>query len=134
MDCNGLPCSSEVHLLGWLIGLPCKMKRQKLTIGSTLLFLLHQLFIALDIHFAWLDAYLDPLLFVPVTLGLTEFLIRTFFRTNFTIHLYTTLFFTGVFAFAFELVIPLKDARFTADVVDILFYFIGAFLFIRSSN
>jgi hypothetical protein len=88
-------------------------------------FAAHQALIGLGIHLTWADSYLDPLCTVPVILGLPSAFARRY-RADFALHWGSVIGFTAVLSWTFEAWIPGFDARFTADPLDAVAYFVGA--------
>jgi len=93
------------------------------------LFLLHQLTqYGLGWSLPWVDDYLDPLLCMPVLLGLLV-VDRGWLFGRPTIGLLETLVVTTALSALFELGFPRWEARFVADWRDVPLYFIGAMAF-----
>ena len=115
-----------LHCLDGLLG--CRLKRELPLLTCISLFGIHQWALHTQMYFTWIDSYLDPLLFLPIALGLAGWAVRIMapaFQWN------------GPFIFlawaagsiAFEAWIPAFDDRFTSDLYDVLAYGFGALLF-----
>ena len=67
---------------------------------------------------------------MPVVLGICLFLIRKFSRKEqLKISLFSAFSLAAFYSLYFELYLPEVTQRYTADVVDVLLYFTGAFAF-----
>lgn len=76
------------------------------------------------------SSYLNDLLCLPVVLGFCLFLIRKFSKKNrLKISLFSCLSLAALYSVYFEIYLPQVTERYTADPVDALLYFIGAFVF-----
>ncbi|WP_143544537.1 hypothetical protein [Salinimicrobium sediminis] len=76
------------------------------------------------------SSYLNDLLCMPVVLGICLFLIRKFSRKEqLKISLFSAFSLAAFYSLYFELYLPEVTQRYTADVVDVLLYFTGAFAF-----
>lgn len=92
----------------------------------------HQLFEkVLDIHFAFIDSFIDPLLLMPILLHLLLWEKRILFKRGAqfvfsTLQLF--LYFVLVSLIA-EYFFPIWDTGFTSDIWDIVCYGIGTLIF-----
>lgn len=76
------------------------------------------------------SSYLNDLLCMPVVLGICLFLIRKFSKNEqLKISLFSAFSLAAFYSLYFELYLPEITQRYTADVVDALLYFTGAFAF-----
>lgn len=76
------------------------------------------------------SSYLNDLLCMPVVLGICLFLIRKFSKNEqLKISLFSAFSLAAFYSLYFELYLPEVTQRYTADVVDVLLYFTGAFAF-----
>lgn len=76
------------------------------------------------------SSHLNDLLCMPVVLGICLFLIRKFSRNEqLKISLFSAFSLAAFYSLYFELYLPEVTQRYTADVVDVLLYFTGAFAF-----
>ncbi|MDX1601790.1 MAG: hypothetical protein R3209_01870 [Salinimicrobium sediminis] len=76
------------------------------------------------------SSYLNDLLCMPVVLGICLFLIRKFSKNEqLKISLFSAFSLAAFYSLYFELYLPEITQRYTADVVDVLLYFTGAFAF-----
>ena len=91
----------------------------------TAIFSLHQWQLG---HWEILDNYLDPLLTIPFMGGWGVWLMR-WFQRDFTWKWFNVIIFTIGISITFEWWIPSFDSRFTADIGDVVAYFLGAFGF-----
>jgi len=96
--------------------------------ACTLLFGLHQLGLLLWGQTWWfLDSFLDPLLAVPVLVGVPAATAGKLVRKTVPLPSYWIWAFALGLALLFECWIPTFDPRFTADPLDGIAYFLGAF-------
>ena len=96
--------------------------------ACTLLFALHQLGLMVWGKTWWLlDSFLDPLLAVPVLVGVPAAAAGTMLRRTVPLPAYWIWAFALGLALLFECWIPTFDSRFTADPLDGIAYFLGAF-------
>ncbi|CAI8381397.1 MAG: Uncharacterised protein [Owenweeksia sp. TMED14] len=98
---------------------------------SLIIFLGHQ--ISIQYHFSskYLDSWLDPLVFIPVSIGTTEYLFRLFY-SSFKVEPFFLYGYVVTVIIFFEIIIPLFDSRFTADFIDVIAYFIGAYAYSKT--
>lgn len=76
------------------------------------------------------SSYLNDLLCMPVVLGICLFLIKKFSRKKqLQISLFSAFSLAAFYSLYFELYLPEATDRYTADVLDVLLYFTGAFAF-----
>lgn len=76
------------------------------------------------------SSYLNDLLCMPVVLGFCLFLIRKFSRIEqLKISLFSAFSLAAFYSLYFEIYLPDVTERYTADVLDVLLYFTGAFAF-----
>ena len=104
-----------------------------------LLFAIHQFFQKiLGWNFIWLDSYLDPLLCLPIFMGLMLAERRYFLKKRnhnnvYTFSILETVVIAIVLSIIFEEGFPRWSDQFTKDYSDYFFYFVGALFFIFSS-
>lgn len=90
------------------------------------LFLLH-LPLQLPVFFS---AHLNDLLCMPVILSICLFLIRKISNKDaLRIPLFSAFSLAAFYSVYFELYLPEVTSRYTSDVIDVVLYFIGAFIF-----
>lgn len=100
------------------------MRAHPLYIAACILFILHQLLQRVwSVPLPWADQFLDPLLCMPILLGLLQWEQRLLYRRRLRTGDYWLL--TLVLALLFELVFPRLSSGFTADYRDALLYFAG---------
>lgn len=93
--------------------------------GCALLFGLHQLLQkGLGMAIPWADNYLDPLLCMPLLLGLFEWEQQRLFGRR-KLHLWEALVLTGLLSVLFECGFPRWSDRFTTDIWDVAAYYVG---------
>ena len=94
------------------------------------LFLLNSLLLKLFRMPAFFSSYVNDLLCMPVVLGVCLFLIRKFSKNKqLKISLFSVLSLAALYSVYSEYYLPKVTERYTADVVDVLFYFTGAIIF-----
>lgn len=94
-----------------------------------LLFLLHQISqYGLGWQVPWVDAYLDPLVALPILLGLLVFERRLLFGVH-RLDVGEVVIVTIVLAVIFEEGFPRWQPAFIRDRLDYLMYFLGSFYF-----
>ncbi len=99
---------------------------------SCSLFIIHQITQKLFLwNLTWLDSYLDPLLCMPILLGLILAERRFILKHNnmYTFSLFEVLVITLALGIVFEEGFPKWSNQFTKDYMDYFFYFVGALLF-----
>lgn len=86
--------------------------------------------------YVWpLYAYLDDLLCLPLTLGLILAVQRVYFRNQaMVVPVRHIIFAAAAFGFCFELLLPLYKPLYTADVLDVVAYTVGAIAFHQLMN
>lgn len=100
-----------------------------------LLFIGHQfLQKILDWNFTILDSYLDPLLCLPIFMGMMLFERRFFLKkikhnTVYTFSILETIVIATTLSIIFEEGFPRWSDQFTKDYFDYIFYFVGALFF-----
>jgi len=95
-------------------------------------FLLHQIVEKiLDVHFSFLDSYLDPFLCIPIMLTFLLFERRVFFRqgNTFVLSSLEIIVATIVMICISELLFPYLSSQFTADWHDAIGMFCGSVYF-----
>ena len=74
--------------------------------------------------------YLNDLLCLPVVLGICLCIIRKFSKNKrLQISLFSALSLAAFYSVYFEIYLPQVTERYTADIVDVLLYFLGAIAF-----
>lgn len=107
-----------------------------LFLSSLGLFLLHQVLQKmLLIRLSWADAYLDPLLAMPILLPLLNWErgmsnVKPF-RLLSTLHCWLI---TAYVSFVSEWIFPLLSPRFTTDPLDVVLFFAGTGLHLHKTN
>ena len=95
-------------------------------------FIIHQITQKLfSWNLVWIDSYLDPLLCMPILLGLILAERRFILRNNkvYTFSFFEILVITFILGIIFEEGFPTWSNQFTKDYLDYIFYFVGALLF-----
>lgn len=109
-----------------------KVLKNPVFLLSLILVLAHQLSQKV-LHFSFpiLDSFLDPLLCPPILLGLILMERRRLLNLeeNHTFSNIEIFIMTGTMALIFELGFPYFSSKFTADIWDVVMYFIGAVIF-----
>lgn len=103
-------------------------KQSLLILGSSLCFVLNQLLPYKQEHL-FLSSYFDDLCCMPIVLGLAQWLMRKWLGPNFALSGTMCVVATVLIAIYAEGIFPLIDSRFTADLLDVVFYAIGATAF-----
>ena len=104
--------------------------RHPLFITCVLLFCLNRVLEQAQVYVWPLYAYLDDLLSMPLTLGLILAVQRAYFnKQEMTIPVAHVVAAITAFAVCFELLLPLYKPLYTADVLDVLAYIVGAVVF-----
>ena len=107
-----------------------KSLRHPLFITCTLLFCLNRLLEQMQIYIWPLYAYLDDLLSMPLTLGLILAVQRAYFKDlTMTVPVAHVVFAVATFAIFFEFLLPLYREAYTADMLDVIAYAVGALAF-----
>lgn len=98
---------------------------------SFAIFLLNLLLLKLDLQLpTFFSSYLNDLLCMPVVLSVCLFIIRKINkRKNLKISLFSAFSLAALYSVYFEIYLPEVTTRYTADVVDVILYFTGAFIF-----
>ena len=94
---------------------------------ATAAFLVHQALLHFGRSIGWADSFLDPLCTVPVILGIPAFGVQRLLP-DWRLPWAHTLVFTALLAAVFEGAVPKFDARFTADILDVVAYALGGVL------
>ena len=106
-----------------------------LFLGCAFLYGLNSLFLKPVLDWLFFRHYLNDLLCLPLVLTLTIFVQRSLFnKPAYLLNRYQAGMAAAYFAFMFEGVVPLYNARYTADFGDVICYGFGAWLFIRFGN
>lgn len=80
----------------------------------------------------WIYFYVNDFLCMPIVLGICLAVLRVIKNTeNLYIPFGIVIGLTTYFAIYFEWLMPQVNDRYTADIVDVILYFIGALLFYR---
>ena len=98
---------------------------------SLFFFISHQIAIKYNFSNQLLDSWLDPLLFIPVLIGVIEIFIKSL-RDNFKLKPIIIYSFAAVSVILFEIIIPSFDNRFTSDLIDGLAIFAGTLIYLQS--
>lgn len=99
-------------------------------LSCTLLFCLNRALEQAQVYIWPLYAYLDDLLCLPLTLGLILAVQRAYFQhQSMTIPVRHIVLAVVAFGICFELLLPLYKPLYTADIVDVLAYILGAIAF-----
>jgi hypothetical protein len=99
------------------------------------LFMLNRLLEWQGVFIALLPSYLDDLLCLPVTLTIILAVERLYFKLPaFIMPVKYSWWAIIAFSVVFEGVLPLLSDRYTADVLDVFFYSLGALIFILTIN
>ena len=103
---------------------------------SVVLFATNQVVEASGIYIPYVHSYLDDLLCSPITLGFALFIQQqfTYQNKNYTLSYPMVIVFVIWYSFIFELVLPQFSAAYKADVLDVLAYALGSFIFIKFGN
>ena len=79
--------------------------------------------------------YGNDLLYLPLVLGAIEFLIRRLKRdSSFKLSLGFVIFLACAYSIYFEYYLPKVDARYTADCIDVILYFVGGIAYFFIGN
>jgi hypothetical protein len=83
-----------------------------------------------------LQHYLNDLLCLPLALSVTLFLQRSFFyrHSAYVLTAYQVGLAAAYFSLAFEVIFPLFMKRYTADILDVVAYSVGGFIFYKFIN
>ncbi len=85
----------------------------------------------MDVHYKWLDHYLDNLLAMPVILSLLQVERILLFRkgSGYRLTLFEIVIATLYIILITEIIFPIFSKNFIRDWADIFFYFAGSLLF-----
>jgi predicted neutral ceramidase superfamily lipid hydrolase len=110
--------------------------KNKLFLLSSLLFTINQLLEkGFGIFIPFVHAYLDDILCMPVVLTLTLFLIRKIIKTpDYQLSKKQIIFALIYFSVVFEVFLPQYSEKYTADILDVMAYVIGAIIFYKFIN
>lgn len=112
-----------------------KSLQHPLFIICILLFCLNRALEQAQLYVWPLYAYLDDLLCLPLTLGLILAVQRSYFQNqNMTIPVRHIVFAVAAFSVCFELLLPLYKPLYTADLLDVAAYAVGATVFHQLMN
>ncbi|RDV14363.1 hypothetical protein DXT99_14660 [Pontibacter diazotrophicus] len=112
-----------------------KSLQHPLFIICILLFCLNRALEQAQLYVWPLYAYLDDLLCLPLTLGLILTVQRVYFQNQtIVIPVRHIVFAVAAFSVCFELLLPLYKPLYTADVLDVMAYTLGAFIFHQLMN
>lgn len=79
--------------------------------------------------------YANDLLYLPLVLGVIEFIIRRLKKDrSFKLPLGFVIFLASFYSFYFEYYLPKVNLRYTADWIDVMLYFVGGFAFFFIGN
>lgn len=82
-----------------------------------------------------IDFYLNDFLIMPILLTISLVILRwSRNNKNYQIPIWVILYICGVYAFLYEYVLPKFNPRYTADIIDVVLYFISGFLFFTLQN
>ena len=100
------------------------------------LFTVNQLLEEAGIFIPWIHSYLDDLLAAGIVLGFTLTFQQqlTFRNNNYRFSAGHAIFFVIWYSLLFEVVLPHFDARHHADILDVVAYIAGSFLFMALGN
>lgn len=94
-------------------------------------FLLNMLGLHLEVELpTFFSSHFNDLLCLPIILSICFFVIRSVSRKkNLQISLFSAFSLAAFYSVYFEIYLPEVTTRYTSDVVDVLLYFSGAFIF-----
>ena len=103
---------------------------------AILLWMIHSILLAANIHVPFFDNYLDDLILLPIILGIALIIQRKKISRNYEYKFNRVLIvFTWLyFWLMFELVIPNFSKSFTSDWLDCIAYGLGAYYFDQLIN
>ncbi|MFC6997551.1 hypothetical protein [Rufibacter roseus] len=78
--------------------------------------------------------FLDDLLCLPLVLTVTLFVMRFFYGTQVRFSVYQVAFVVVYVSVLFEVVLPQYMERYTGDVVDVVLYAVGGWIYYRFLN
>jgi hypothetical protein len=110
--------------------------RNFLFTGCSVLFVAHQYLQKMaGVHLPVVDNYLDPLVFMPIVLHLVALERRIILRSpDYKLPLVHTVAYFILIVIAGEIVFPLLNTKFVADIADIFFYALGGFVYVISQR
>lgn len=102
-----------------------------LFIISFLAFLVHQYLQKIaDVHYPFIDSFLDPLLFLPILLPLIVWERRLIRHVpTYSMPWSHVLGYIILISILCEIVLPIWNKRMTSDIIDVLFYAVGGFVY-----
>lgn len=78
----------------------------------------------------WINNYMNDFLCLPILLGLEQLFFRWFTgKSDYKFSLFFSLAMAAYYSFYFEYYQPEHNDRYTADLIDVLLYFLGAVSF-----
>jgi hypothetical protein len=84
---------------------------------------------------ALVNNYVNDFLYLPLVLGAIEFIIRRLKRdSSFKVPIAFVVFLASCYSFYFEYYLPRLNPRYTADWIDVILYFSGAFAYFFSGK
>lgn len=99
------------------------------------LYLSNQVMIYYGVAIAFQRNYLDDLLMMPITLSITLVGLRMIFQDiNIKLDYFMVVGMIVLTSFVFEYWLPQQSPKYTADVLDIVCYIIGAIYFLKLLN
>lgn len=103
---------------------------------AILLWMIHSILLAANIHVPFFDNYLDDLILLPIILGIALIIQRKKISRNneYKFNRVLIVFAWLYFCLMFELVIPNFSKSFTADWLDCIAYGLGAYYFDQLIN
>lgn len=84
-----------------------------------------------------INFYVNDFLIIPICLTISLYILKyTRNNKNYTIPLYIILCLSAYYSILFEFILPKTHARYTADIIDVVMYFLGGlvFYFLQSRN
>lgn len=102
-------------------------------IYSVLFFIALTIYIMQRYHLplpTFINNYVNDFLYLPLVLGAIEFLIRRLKKdSSFKLPIVFVIFLACYYSFYFEYYLPQFNSRYTADWIDVILYFSGAFAY-----
>ena len=96
------------------------------------------IYIMQRLHFSLptiINNYLNDLLYIPLVLGVIEFIIRRLKKnSSFKLPIGFVIFLAVSYSFYFEYYLPKINPRYTADWIDLILYFVGAIAYFFIGN
>lgn len=103
--------------------------QKKVFFISFILFIIHQWNQkVMGLHWSLIDNHLDPLLCMPICLGIFEWQYKGFFPNG--INWLTAMLFTLILSIIFEIGFSAWHPGFTADPIDFILYFLGSQIYL----